>query len=64
VTYSQDAAFVIDPEYWKVAYLRGFREERLANTGDSMKGMINVECTLQASNPASSGIIADLDPDL
>ena len=64
VTYSQDAAFVIDPEYWKVAYLRGFREERLANTGDSMKGMINVECTLQASNPASSGMIADLDPDL
>ena len=64
VTYSADAAFVLDPEYWKVAYLRGFREERLANTGDSMKGLINCECTLQASNPASSGIIADLDPDL
>ena len=64
VTYSQDAAFVIDPEYWKAAYLRGFREERLANTGDSMKGFINCEVTLQASNPASSGVIADLDPDL
>lgn len=64
VTYSADCAFVIDPEYWKVAYLRGFQEKRLADTGDSIKGMINVECTLQASNPASSGLIADLDPDL
>ncbi len=64
VTFSADAAFVIDPEYWKAAYLRGFREERLANTGDSMKGMINCEVTLQASNPASSGMIADLDPEL
>ncbi len=64
VTYSKDAAFVIDPEYWKVAYLRGFREETLSKTGDSMKGFINVEATLQASNPASSGVIADLDPDL
>lgn len=64
VTYSADCAFVLDPEYWKVAYLRGFREERLANTGDSMKGMLTTECTLQASNPASSGMIADLDPDL
>ena len=64
VTFSQDAAFIIDPEYWKAAYLRGFREERLANTGDSMKGMINCEVTLQASNPASSGMIADLDPEL
>ena len=64
VTFSADTAFVIDPEYWKAAYLRGFREERLANTGDSMKGMINCEVTLQASNPASSGMIADLDPEL
>ena len=64
VTYAADCAFVIDPEYWKVAYLRGFQEKRLADTGDSIKGMINVECTLQASNPASSGLIADLDPDL
>ena len=64
VTYSADAAFFIDPEYWKVAYLRGFREETLSKTGDSMKGFINVEATLQASNPASSGMIADLDPSL
>ena len=59
-TYSKGCAFVIDPEYWKVAYLRGFTEEKLAKTGDSMKGHVLVECTLEARNPASSGMMADL----
>jgi hypothetical protein len=60
VTYSKYAAFFLDPEYWKVAYLRGFTEEKLAHTGDSLKGHILVECTLQASQPASSGMIGDI----
>ena len=58
--FSKTCAFVLDPQYWKVAYLRGFREERLAVTGDSMKGHILVECTLEARNDASSGVLADL----
>lgn len=58
--YSKGCAFVLDPEYWKVAYLRGFTEEKLAKTGDSMKGHVLVECTLEARNPASSGMMADL----
>ena len=61
VDYSKSCAFILDPQYWKVAYLRGFREERLAHTGDNMKGHIVVECTLEARNDASSGMIADLD---
>lgn len=59
-TFSKTCAFVLDPQYWKVAYLRGFTEERLAVTGDSMKGHILVECTLEARNDASSGVLADL----
>lgn len=59
-TFSKTCAFVLDPQYWKVAYLRGFKEERLAVTGDSMKGHILVECTLEARNDASSGVLADL----
>jgi hypothetical protein len=59
-SYSKGCAFVLDPEYWKVAYLRGFTEEKLAKTGDSMKGHVIVECTLEARNPASSGMMADL----
>ena len=58
--YAKGCAFVLDPEYWKVAYLRGFQEEKLGKTGDSVKGHVLVECTLEARNPASSGMIADL----
>jgi len=60
VTYSKDCAFVLDPDYWKVAYLRGFSEQKLAVTGDSVKGQLLVECTLEARNEASSGMLADL----
>ena len=59
-TYSKTCAFVLDPQYWMVAYLRGFHEERLAVTGDSLKGHVLVECTLEARNDASSGVLADL----
>lgn len=60
VTYTKAAAFVLDPDYWKVAYLRGFTEDKLAHTGDSLKGHIIVEATLEARNPLSSGMLADL----
>lgn len=60
VPYSQNCAFVLDEDYWKVAYLRPFQEYQLAKTGDSKKGQLLVECTLEARNPASSGMIADL----
>jgi hypothetical protein len=63
VTYSKYAVFLLDPEYWRVAYLRGFQEEKLAHTGDSLRGHILVECTLQASQPASSGMIGDISDD-
>jgi hypothetical protein len=60
VPYSKSAIYLLDPEYWAVAYLRSFREEQLAKTGDSMKGHIIVEPTLEARQPDSSGMIADL----
>lgn len=58
--YAKTCAFLLDPDYWKVAYLRGFKEEKLAKTGDSDKSHILVECTLEARQPKSSGMIADL----
>lgn len=58
--YAKTCAFILDPDYWKVAYLRGFTEEKLAKTGDSDKSHIIVECTLEARQPKSSGMIADL----
>lgn len=60
VGYSQKCAFVLDPEYWKVAMLRDFNEDKLATIGDSVRGHVIVEATLEARNEASSGMVADL----
>lgn len=60
VPYAKDCAFFLDPQYWKVAYLRGFQTKELARTGDSLKKDIIVECTLEARQPKSSGMIADI----
>lgn len=53
-------AFVVDPEYAAVSYLRNFKTEELAKTGDSMKKMIVVEYALKVRTEAAHGIIADL----
>jgi hypothetical protein len=55
----EQTGYVIDPEFWKVVYLRDFKQEEVAKTGDAIKRALLVEYTLQASNQASSGVIAD-----
>jgi hypothetical protein len=44
----------IDPEYWKIAWLRRVKEEPLAKTGDGEKRQILGEFTLVAANPLAS----------
>lgn len=51
---------VLDSGYWEVAYLRPFKDEKLAKTGDGIKGQIIVEYTLVSKNEAASSVIADL----
>jgi hypothetical protein len=53
-------AHVLDSNYWNVAYLRPFKEEKLAKTGDGLKGQIIVEYTLVSKNEAASAVVADL----
>ena len=53
-------AFVVDPEYAAVSYLRNFQTEELAKTGDSQKKMIVVEYGLKVRTEKAHGIIADL----
>ena len=55
-----DTAFVLDPEYASVAYLRPFQTNELAKTGDSEKTQLLVEYTLEVKNEAAHAIIADL----
>ena len=57
---ANDVAFVLDPEYAAVAYLRPFFTNDLAVTGDSAKTQLLVEYTLEVKNEAAHGIIADL----
>jgi hypothetical protein len=54
------SAFVLDPEYAAVCYLRDFEVVDLAKTGDSDKRMIQVEYGLKINNEAAHGVIADL----
>jgi len=56
----EQSAFVLDPEYWSVAYYRDFKQEDVAKTGDAQKKALIVEYSLIAKNEASSGICADL----
>tara|TARA_B100001123_G_scaffold15750_1_gene17822 strand:- start:344 stop:1132 length:789 start_codon:yes stop_codon:yes gene_type:complete len=54
------SAFILDPEYWSVAYFRDFKQEEVAKTGDAIKRALLVEYTLIAKNEAASGVCADL----
>ena len=56
----ETSAFVLDPEYWSVAYFRDFKQEDVAKTSDANKKALLVEYALIAKNEAASGICADL----
>jgi len=53
-------AFVLDPEYASVVYLRDFSLENLAKTGDAEKKMLVVEYGLKVDTEAAHGVAADL----
>ena len=53
-------AYVLDMEYFGIAFLRDFSMHELAKTGDSEKRQLLVEATLESRNEAASGLVADL----
>ena len=53
-------AYVLDMDYWGVAFLRDFSMHELAKTGDSEKRQLLVEATLESRNEGASGLVADL----
>ena len=57
---ANEVAFVLDPEYAAVAYLRPFFTNELAKNGDSDRTQLIVEYTLEVKNEAAHGIAADL----
>lgn len=52
--------FVLDMDYWGVAYLRPFQSQELAKTGDATKYMLLAEYTLVSKNEKASAKIVDV----
>ena len=53
-------AFLLDPEYASVCYLRPIQAVDLAKTGDAEKGMVLAEFGLKVENEAAHGGVFDL----
>lgn len=53
-------AFLVDPEYVRVAYYRKFTRTPIAKIGDAETEMIVTEFGLQVDNEAAHGVIRDL----
>ena len=52
--------YVLDMNYWGIAFLRDFSMHELSKTGDSEKRQLLVEATLESRNEKASGLVADL----
>lgn len=63
VPYAQNCLFGIDEQYWKKSFLvnGNWKEEKLAKTGDSDKGFIVGEFTLESRAEEASFMIADIE---
>ena len=53
-------AWVLDMDYWGVAFLRDFTMHDIAKTGDADKKQLLLEATLESINEAASGVVADV----
>ena len=53
-------AWVLDMDYWGVAFLRDFTMHDIAKTGDADKRQLLLEATLESRNEAASGVVADV----
>jgi Family of unknown function (DUF5309) len=51
---------IVDPSLWRVLWLRKWKKEELAKTGDARKFHVVGEVTLESRNEAGNGIVADL----
>lgn len=56
----QRTCLLVDPEYASVAFLRPMQEQELAKIGDSRRGFMLCEGTLQMDNERAMGVVADL----
>ena len=55
------AVYIIDPEYYRLAYLDNVQSKPLAETGHAIRELIWTEYGLQVDNEAAHGLITDTD---
>ena len=53
-------AWLLDPEYASVCYLRPIQNVELSKTGDASKSMVIAEFGLKVLNEAAHAVVADL----
>ena len=53
--------WILDSEYWEIAYLDGYKTETIAKIGDAERRHILVDWGLASHNEAASGVVADVD---
>lgn len=56
------AAYVLDPAYARLSYLKGYRVAELAKTGLADKRQMAVDWTLKCLNPDAHRVLLDIDP--
>lgn len=54
-------AIILETDMWAIAYLDPYQQFNIAKSGDSEKRVLLCDWTLEARNPDSSGIVADID---
>ena len=54
-------AFVLDPEYLAISYLKGYRTEELAKTGLAENRQMSVDFSLIVNNEKAHALIGDID---
>ena len=57
---SDDFSYVLDPSMASVSYLRPFKSQKLAKTGDNEKHLLNVEYTLRVNNEAAHAMMTEV----
>ncbi len=53
--------WILDTEYWTIAYLDGYKTETIAKIGDAERRHILVDWSVVSKNEGASAVVADID---
>lgn len=53
--------WILDTEYWEIAYLDGYKTEAISKIGDAERRHILVDWNVKSNNEAASAVLADVD---